>query len=107
MITTRVIGCGWEFIGPATTALTQALKPRPVMRLGRATASVPGRAAGFGRTVRRSLFVAAGATSAAFASGRGVGADSGFPSGLAASAVTTAAPMASASEPAANLETDI
>src|SRR6266511_2723204 len=42
MMTMSVIGCGWGLIAPATTAFTQTLKPRPVTRLGRATASALG-----------------------------------------------------------------
>src|SRR5262245_40420388 len=34
MITSRVIGCGSGFIGPATIAFTQALNPRPAIRWG-------------------------------------------------------------------------
>jgi anti-sigma factor RsiW len=71
---------------------------------GQAQADVIGRGSGLARRMEsRSLLAVAGA---AFAAVMG-GAAAGFTSGLAASAVTTAAPMASAIEPAASLEADI
>jgi hypothetical protein len=71
---------------------------------GQAQADVTGRESGLARRMAsRSLLAAAGA---AFASVMG-GGTGGFTSGLAASAVTTAAPMASAIEPAASLKADI
>ena len=42
MMTKSVIGCGAGSIGPATTAFTQTLYPRPVMGLGGETASAVG-----------------------------------------------------------------
>src|SRR5262249_56851614 len=42
MMTKSVIGCGAGSIGPATTAFTQTLYPRPVMDLGGETASAVG-----------------------------------------------------------------
>src|SRR5215813_4929861 len=42
MVTSRVIGCGSGFIGPATIAFTQALNPRPAIRWGRETATAVG-----------------------------------------------------------------
>src|SRR5262249_29291751 len=42
MVTSRVIGCGSEFIGPTTIAFTQALNPRPAIRWGRETATAVG-----------------------------------------------------------------
>src|SRR5262245_32928561 len=42
MITSRVIGCGSGFIGPATIAFRQALNPRPAIRWGRETATAVG-----------------------------------------------------------------